>query len=75
MSRIRASTARAVDALILDMLSLCDGRPLGAVIDDFAEHVAAPVERVRAECLVLVRKLAEEGFLAVAADKAIPSDL
>lgn len=67
--------ARAVDALILDMISLCDGRPLGVVIDDFAERVSAPVEQVRAECLALVRKLAEEGFLAVAPEKTISSDL
>jgi methylase of polypeptide subunit release factors len=49
---------------IAELLSACDGtRPVGELIRALAERVDASLEAVQSECLTIVRKLVERGFL------------
>ena len=42
----------------------CNGsKTVGALIGDFAQQVEAPYEQVQTECLAILRKLIERGFL------------
>lgn len=50
--------------LVADFLVCCDGnRTAGDAIHEFASKVNAPMERVKAECLAMIRKLVERGFI------------
>lgn len=50
--------------IVAEFLSGCDGqRTLGELIRAFASKVDAPLEQVQKECLDVVRKLIERGFL------------
>ncbi len=50
--------------IVAEFLSGCDGtRPLGELIGNFATKADAPLEQVQKECLDVVRKLMERGFL------------
>jgi len=50
--------------IVAEFLSGCDGnRTLAELIGDFATKVNAPFEQVQKECLDVVRKLIERGFL------------
>lgn len=50
--------------LVTDFLVRCDGNRTAAdAIGEFAAHVNAPVENVQAECLAMIRKLVERGFI------------
>ena len=49
---------------VADFVAKLDGRsPLAVVIDCVAQDAAVPREKVEAECLLLVRKLLDRGFL------------
>lgn len=49
---------------VAGFLSACDGnRTLGELIGNFARQVDAPFEKVQSECLAIVRRLMERGFL------------
>jgi SAM-dependent methyltransferase len=53
-----------LQAPVAGFLSGCTGtRPVSELIADFAHRVDAPAERVHVECLGIVRKLIERGFL------------
>jgi len=50
--------------IVAEFLSSCDGtRTLRELIANFATKANAPFEQVQQECLVVVRKLIERGFL------------
>ncbi len=50
--------------IVAEFLSGCDGtRTLAELTGDFATKVDAPLEQVQKECLDVVRKLIERGFL------------
>lgn len=49
---------------VAELLSACDGsRPAGELIQVFAQEVDAPLEKVQSECLEIIRRLVERGFL------------
>jgi methylase of polypeptide subunit release factors len=49
---------------VAELLSACDGsRTAGDLIQSFAQQVDAPLERVQSECLGIIRKLVERGFV------------
>lgn len=49
---------------VAGFLSACDGsRSIGEMIDKFAPQVDAPYEKVQTECLAIMRRLLERGFL------------
>jgi methylase of polypeptide subunit release factors len=51
-------------APVAGFLSGCNGsRTINEIIQDFARQVDAPLERVQAECLGIIRRLIERGFL------------
>ncbi len=50
--------------IVAEFLSGCDGtRTLAELTGDFAAKVDAPLQQVQKECLDVVRKLIERGFL------------
>ena len=53
-----------VQPLVAEFLVTCDGnRTVGDAIGDFAVQAHAPVETVQTECLGVIRKLLERGFM------------
>ncbi len=57
----------SVQPLVAEFLVTCDGnRTAGEAIQTFAAHANAPVEAVQKECLGIIRKLMERGFMVVA---------
>jgi predicted RNA methylase len=57
-----------VQPLVAEFLATCDGtRTADELIQDFAVTANAPLETVRSECLVMIRKLIERGFIVVSA--------
>jgi len=59
----------ALQSLVADFLATCDGtRTAGQAIEAFAVAANAPVETVRNECLALIRKLIDRGFMVAAPD-------
>jgi len=53
-----------LQAEVAGFLSGCDGsRTIGEMIEKFAPQVDAPFEKVQAECLGIMRRLLERGFL------------
>jgi SAM-dependent methyltransferase len=56
-----------VQPLVAEFLVTCDGnRTAGEAIDAFAAQAKAPVEAVQTECLGIIRKLLERGFMVPA---------
>lgn len=56
-----------VQPLVAEFLVTCDGnRTTGEAIQAFASQANAPVEAVHKECLGIIRKLLERGFMVVA---------
>ncbi len=54
----------AVQPLVADFLVSCDGtRTTESAIRDFAVKAKAPVEKVQSECISMVRRLIERGFM------------
>jgi hypothetical protein len=59
----------SLQPLVAEFLATCDGtRTAGRAIEDFAVVAKAPLETVRRECLAMMRKLIERGFMTVAQD-------
>ena len=55
-----------VQPLVAEFLATCDGtRTLDEAIRNFAVTANAPLETVRRECLAMVRKLIERGFIVI----------
>ena len=55
--------------LVAEFLATCDGtRTAEQVVQVFAASANAPLETVRRECLAMIRKLIERGFVVVAPD-------
>jgi predicted RNA methylase len=55
-----------VQPLVAEFLATCDGtRTAEEAIQEFAVTADAPLERVRSECLTMIRKLIERGFMVV----------
>ncbi len=53
-----------VQPLVAEFLVNCDGtKTAGEAIQQFANKADAPVEKVQAECLGMIRKLLERGFM------------
>jgi len=53
-----------VQPLVAEFLATCDGsRTAAEAIDGFAVTANAPIENVRSECLGMIRKLIERGFI------------
>jgi predicted RNA methylase len=53
-----------VQPLVAEFLVTCDGiRTAGETIQSFASNANAPVEAVQTECLGIIRKLLERGFM------------
>ena len=53
-----------VQPLVAEFLVTCDGnRTAGEAIQSFASQANAPVEAVQTECLGIIRKLMERGFM------------
>lgn len=58
-----------VQPLVAEFLATCDGsRTADEAIQSFAVTANAPLDQVRKECLTMIRKLIERGFIVVAAD-------
>lgn len=58
-----------VQPLVAEFLASCDGtRTADQAIQGFAVGANAPIETVRRECLAMIRKLIERGFVVVASD-------
>jgi len=56
-----------VQPLVAEFLVTCDGnRTAGEAIDAFASQANAPVAAVQTECLAIIRKLLERGFMVPA---------
>jgi hypothetical protein len=56
-----------VQPLVAEFLVTCDGtRTAGQAIQAFAANANAPVEGVQKECLGIIRKLLERGFMVAA---------
>jgi methylase of polypeptide subunit release factors len=56
----------ALQPLVADFLATCDGtRTVEKAIEEFAVVANAPLEAVRRECLVMIRKLIDRGFMVV----------
>jgi hypothetical protein len=54
-----------VQPLVAEFLALCDGsRGLGDMIQTFADKVNAPREQVETECVQVIRRLTERGFVS-----------
>jgi SAM-dependent methyltransferase len=57
----------ALQPLVAEFLATCDGtRTADQAIQEFAVVANAPLETVRRECLAMMRKLIERGFMIVA---------
>ena len=57
----------AIQPLVAEFLAACDGtRTAGEAIQVFASVANAPMEQVQSECLVMIRRLLERGFLVAA---------
>jgi hypothetical protein len=57
----------SLQPLVADFLATCDGtRTVGEAIEAFAIVANAPLETVQRECLAMIRKLIERGFMVVA---------
>ncbi len=55
-----------IQPLVAEFLVSCDGtRTAGQAIQALAEHVNAPMDTVKQECLAILRKLIERGFIEV----------
>jgi len=55
-----------LQAPVAGFLTGCNGtRSVGELIQDFARQVDAPLEKVQAECVGILRRLIERGFLLV----------
>jgi len=55
--------------LVAEFLATCDGtRTAGQAIQDFAAIANAPLDTVQRECLAMMRKLIDRGFMVVAPD-------
>jgi methylase of polypeptide subunit release factors len=58
-----------VQPLVAEFLATCDGtRTAGEAVEALAIAANAPVDTVRRECLAMMRKLIERGFVVVASD-------
>jgi methylase of polypeptide subunit release factors len=58
-----------VQPLVAEFLATCDGtRTAGQAVEALAIHANAPVDIVRRECLAMMRKLIELGFVVIATD-------
>jgi methylase of polypeptide subunit release factors len=58
-----------VQPLVAEFLATCDGtRTAGHAVEALAESANAPVDIVRRECLAMMRKLIERGFVVVDSD-------
>ena len=58
-----------VQPLVAEFLASCDGtRTAEQAIEAFAVGANAPIETVRCECLAMIRKLIERGFVVAAPD-------
>jgi hypothetical protein len=58
-----------LQSLVADFLATCDGtRTAGQAIEEFAVVANAPVETVRHECLAVIRKLIDRGFMVAASE-------
>lgn len=50
--------------LVSDFLVMCDGtRTAGSAIQEFAAKANAPIDKVQPECLSMIRRLIERGFM------------
>jgi hypothetical protein len=59
----------ALQPLVAEFLATCDGtRTADEAIQQFAAVANAPLETVRRECLAMMRKLVERGFMVIAPD-------
>ncbi len=59
----------ALQPLVADFLATCDGtRTAGQAIQEFAAIANAPLDTVQRECLAMMRKLIDRGFMVVAPD-------
>ncbi len=57
----------ALQPLVAEFLATCDGtRTAGQAIEEFAVVANAPLDTVRSECLAMMRKLIDRGFMVVA---------
>jgi hypothetical protein len=53
-----------IQPLVAEFLVTCDGtRTAGEAIQGLAANANAPVDRVQGECLAMIRKLIERGFM------------
>jgi methylase of polypeptide subunit release factors len=53
-----------IQPLVAEFLSGCDGtRTVGQLAQEFAQRANAPLEKVQPECLGMIRKLTQRGFL------------
>jgi predicted RNA methylase len=58
-----------IQPLVAEFLATCDGsRTAGQAVEALAESANAPVDIVRRECLAMMRKLVEKGFVVVDSD-------
>jgi methylase of polypeptide subunit release factors len=58
-----------VQPLVAEFLATCDGtRTAGEAVEALAESANAPVDIVRRECLAMMRKLIERGFVVLDSD-------
>jgi SAM-dependent methyltransferase len=57
----------SLQPFVAEFLVTCDGtRSAGDAIRDFAARANAPLEKVQGECLAMIRKLIERGFMVAA---------
>jgi methylase of polypeptide subunit release factors len=57
-----------VQPLVVEFLASCDGtRNAAEIIEKFAESANAPMETVQRECVAMIRKLIERGFIVLPA--------
>jgi SAM-dependent methyltransferase len=57
----------SLQPFVAEFLVTCDGaRSAGEAIQAFAANANAPVEKVQGECLTMIRKLIERGFMVAA---------
>jgi hypothetical protein len=57
----------SLQPFVAEFLVTCDGkRTAGEAIQTFAASANAPLEKVQGECLAMIRKLVERGFMAAA---------
>jgi predicted RNA methylase len=57
----------AMQPLVAEFLATCDGsQTADEAIQAFAATASAPIEQVRRECLMMIRKLIERGFIVLA---------